>query len=397
MMQRHSVLRRWLISYLVILVVPLLLSIGIYFLSQRIIFRTSEEIYITTKTRQIQFFTLGGFLFYSVFGVFFAVRMTHRNYGEYHSLELALEDNQRILRKYYLCTLLEKPFDPVKDGEGIKLYGIQLSGDNFLVILFNTGESRHEEACFFFLKAFQEAADRHILTEMTDAGLNIAAIVNWPGSLEDSEIVIDQLEDDIEEAQQKTKDRFGLLVSAALSNPHRGIEGIYNANLEAGEAFQYLAGSQNKPILRYQNILYFDDSYQYPLEIEQKIINFIHLGDHEKAEGLLRQVFADNVSRIGFSAQTVKLLAADLMGTLMKGRLSPETKFPVIPPPPPQRRYSSRKPDRLHREGPGGNLPGKPFISGSKTLPPTRGAGKSLRQRKFQKSRSEYLYYCIAF
>ncbi|MDR0378310.1 MAG: hypothetical protein LBH70_11015 [Spirochaetaceae bacterium] len=54
------------------------------------------------KARQIQFFTLGGFLFCSIFGVSFSVRMTRRNYGEYHDLELSLEDNLRVLRKYYL-------------------------------------------------------------------------------------------------------------------------------------------------------------------------------------------------------------------------------------------------------------------------------------------------------
>ncbi|MDR2096625.1 MAG: helix-turn-helix transcriptional regulator [Treponema sp.] len=281
------------------------------------------------KARQIQFFTLGGFLFCSVFGVFFSVRMTRRNYGEYHGLELSLEDNLRILRKYYLYTLLEKPFDPVKDGEDMKLYGIQLSGGNFLVIFFNSGESRQGEARFFFMKIFQEAVDRRISVEMTDAGRNIAAIVNWQGSPEDSETVIGRLEDDIEAAQRKTRERFGFPVSAALSDPHRGIEGIYYANLEAREAFQYLDSAQGEVILRYKDIRYSGGSYRYPLEIEQKIINFIRLGDHEKAGNLLRRVFTDNASRTGFSARTAKMLASDLMGTLMKGGLPPGTKFPV--------------------------------------------------------------------
>jgi AraC-like DNA-binding protein len=284
------------------------------------------------KARQIQFFTLAGLLFCSIFGVVFSIRMTRRNYGEYHGLEISLEDNLRILRKYYLYTLLEKPFDQEKDGKDMELYGIQLSNDNFLVIFFNTGESRQGEARFFFMKTFQETAGRRVLLEMTDAGRNIAAIVNWPGNPEDSETLIGQLEDDIEEAQRKTKDRFGLPVSAALSDPHRGIEGIYYANLEARETFQYLDSTQGESILHYRDIRDSGDSYHYPLEIEQKIINFIRLGDHEKAGSFLRQVLADNSSRAGFSAQTARMLAADLMGTLMKGRLSPGTKFPAEPP-----------------------------------------------------------------
>jgi AraC-like DNA-binding protein len=284
------------------------------------------------KARQIQAFTLGGFLFCSIFGVFFSVRMTRRNYGEYHGLELSLEDNLRILRKYYLYTLLEKPFDPVKDGEDIKLYAIQFPGDNFMVIFFNIGGAWQNEAHFFFMKTFRETTGRYMVVEMTDAGRNIAAIVNWPGSPKDNAALISRLEDDIEEARQKTKERFGLPVSAALSDPHQGIEGIYYANLEAREAFQYLDTAGSEAILHYKDIRYSGDSYHYPLEIEQKIINLIRLGDHEKAGDLLRQILAENASRAVFSAQTAKLLAADLMGTLMKGRLSPGVKFQVEPP-----------------------------------------------------------------
>jgi hypothetical protein len=240
------------------------------------------------KARQIQFFTLGGFLFCSSFGVFFSVRMTRRNYGEYHGLELNLEDNLRILRKYYLYTLLEKPFDQVKDGEDMKLYAIQFPGDNFLVIFLNIGESRWDEASFFFMKTFKEMADRYTLVEMTDAGRNTAVIINWPGILGENEKLISYLEDSIEEAQQKTKERFGLPVSAVLSDPHRGIEGIYYANLEARETLQYLDNAQGEAILHYEDIRYSGDSYQYPLEIEQKIINLIRQGDNEKAGDLLR-------------------------------------------------------------------------------------------------------------
>jgi AraC-like DNA-binding protein len=288
------------------------------------------------NARHIQAFTLGGFLFCSLFGVFFSVRQTRRNYGEYHGLELSLEDNLRILRKYYLYTLLEKPFDPVKDGEDMNIYSVRFPDDTFLVILFGMSDNRQEEARFFLMKTFQETTSRRALVEMTDAGRNIVAIVNWPGTPErlpdESESFISQLEDDIEEVQQKTQKRFGLLVFAALSDPHRGVEGIYYANLEVRETFQYLDSAGGEAILRYKDIRYSGDLYWYPLEIEQKLISSIRLGDHENAGALLRQVFADNASRSSFFAQTAKLLVSDLMGTLMKGRLSSEAKLTVEPP-----------------------------------------------------------------
>ena len=47
-MQKKSVSRRWLVSYLIILIVPLFLSVGIYFISQRVISRATGEIYAAT-------------------------------------------------------------------------------------------------------------------------------------------------------------------------------------------------------------------------------------------------------------------------------------------------------------------------------------------------------------
>jgi AraC-like DNA-binding protein len=283
------------------------------------------------KARQIQFFTLGGFLICSLFGLFFSIRMSRWNYGEYRNIEISLEDKTRVLRKYYLYTLLERPFNGAKDTDDMKLYSIQFPGNCYLVILFILPEGQRSRVNPAFMKIFQELADRYVVAEMTDVGWNIAAIVNWQdngGNGMDSGEITGLLEDDIEEAQRRIRERFNLAVSAVLSDPHRGLEGIYYSNLEAREALQYLDPGNGEAILHYKDIRYSGDSYHYPLEVEQNLINLIRLGDSEKALGLIRQVFEDNISRAGVSGPIMKLLASDLMGTLMKGRLSPETKLP---------------------------------------------------------------------
>jgi AraC-like DNA-binding protein len=280
------------------------------------------------KARQIQFFTLGGFLLCSLFGLFFSIRMSRWNYGEYRNIQTSLEDKTRILRKYYLYTLLERPFNGAKDADDMKLYSVQFPGDCFLVILFIMPEGQQNRVNPVFVRIFQELADRHTALEMTDVGWNIAAIINWPDSGGKGGEITGLLEDDIEEAQRRIRERFNLAISAVLSDPHRGLEGIYYSNLEAREALQYLDAGKGETILHYKDIKYSGDSYQYPLEIEQNLINLIRLGNDEKALGLIRQVFEDNVSQAGVSGQIIKLLASDLMGTLMKGRLTPETKLP---------------------------------------------------------------------
>jgi hypothetical protein len=278
------------------------------------------------KARQIQFFTLGGFLLCSLFGLFFSVRMSRWNYGEYRDIQTSLEDKTRVLRKYYLYTLLERPFNSAKDTDDMKLYSVKFPGDCFLVILFVMPEGQQNRVSPVFARIFQELAGRHSVVEMTDVGWNTAAIINRQ---EDGGEIAGLLEDDIEQVQRKIRERFNLAISAVLSDPHRGLEGIYYSNLEAREALQYLDADKGETILHYRDIKYSGDWYHYPLETEQNLINLIRLGDDEKALGLIRQVFEDNITRAGVSGQIIiKLLASDLMGTLMKGRLSPETKLP---------------------------------------------------------------------
>jgi AraC-like DNA-binding protein len=280
------------------------------------------------KARQIQFFTLGGFLLCSLFGLFFSIRMSRWNYGEYRNIQLSLEDKTRVLRKYYLYTLLERPFNGAKDTDDMKLYSVQFPGDCFLVILFIMPGEQQNRVNPVFMRIFQELAGRYAAMEMTDVGWNIAAIINWPDNGGKGGEIAGLLEDAIEETQRRIGERFNLAISAVLSDPHRGLEGIYYSNLEAREALQYLDAKKGETILHYKDIKYSGDSYRYPLEIEQNLINLIRLGNDEKALGLIRQVFEDNISRAGVSGQIIKLLASDLMGTLMKGRLTPETKLP---------------------------------------------------------------------
>jgi AraC-like DNA-binding protein len=253
------------------------------------------------KARQIQIFTFAGFLICALFGVFFSFRMSRRGYN----LQTDLSKNLQILRKYYLYTLLEKPFDPVKDQEDMKRYDLNLPGDHFLVILFK-GEQP-------FLQRFREIAGRDFALETTDVGPAPAAIVSWQGEREDAVVL---LEDAIESAQGDGD----LSVSAVLGDVHTGPEGIYYSNQEAREALQYLDAQNGQTILHYADIKYAGDSYQYPLEIEQQLINSIRLGDEENALALLRQVLGDNIAQESFPGYMTGILASDLLGTFMKGR-----------------------------------------------------------------------------
>jgi AraC-like DNA-binding protein len=279
------------------------------------------------RARQIQYSTLAGLLGCSLFSVFFSFRMTKRGY----TTQLALWNDLRILRKYYIHTLLEKPYDPQTGPGEMEKYRIDLSGENNMVALFAIpGESPAEPGRilsekegnkinrirFALMNTFPESAGGRFRVEMTDVGKNTAAIVNWPG---DGEGMIGLLEDDIEYTQRQIEGQFHVSVSTALGERHRGIEGIYYSNLEARETLQYLDVKNGQTILHYRDIKNQDTPYQFPQEMEQKLINLILLGDGEAASGLVRRLFEMNTSKNGPSGPILRILAADILGSVMKG------------------------------------------------------------------------------
>jgi AraC-like DNA-binding protein len=71
---------------------------------------------------------------------------------------------------------------------------------------------------------------------------------------------------------------------------------------------------------------------RYYVEIEQRLINFIRLGDEERALALFHEVFNAEIFQEGFSREMVRSLVADLLATFWKGKMDGSGgKGPAIP------------------------------------------------------------------
>jgi AraC-like DNA-binding protein len=304
------------------------------------------------KARRIQLVTLGGLIICSLLGLFFSFRLTKRNYApvkklmsyfrtpekneprqenEFDWLEKRTgeffrehQDARLAIRKYYILNLLGKPFDPLTGKGEMERRLIRLEGEWNMVVIFTVpgspsggevpgGIINVQET---LIRIFGEVTKPHFCVEITGAGEHTAAIVNWPGNKDG---IFPLLEEDIEYTQQKIEDLLHVSVLAALGEPHQGLEGIYYSNLEAEETVRYLDTGTVQSILQYRDIRHSGGMYQYTQEMEQKIINQIRAGDEEAACALLRQVFRANNFPLGLSGKMSRLLAYDILGTLIKG------------------------------------------------------------------------------
>jgi AraC-like DNA-binding protein len=309
-----------------------------------------------SKARQIQVFTFAGLFICSFFCLFLSYRMTRRNYipvrklmdvfnrpdrmargeDEFDWMEKRARDTQRSLgnslqklKKYYVNTLLEKPFDPLTGPAEMERYGIGLEGEWNLAALFILPEFPSDGRVLsendidiintlqhVIIHIFTEAAGDYFKVEMTDAGEHVAAIINWSG---DRDAFLLQLEEVIGYTQQEAGEFLHVSVFTALGEPRRGLEGIYYSNLEARETLRYLELKTGQSILRYRDIRYLGGKYQYTQETEQKFINLVRAGDAGAANRLLRQVWAENINSGDLPVKMIRLLAYNLLGSLIKG------------------------------------------------------------------------------
>jgi AraC-like DNA-binding protein len=145
----------------------------------------------------------------------------------------------------------------------------------------------------------------------------------------EKKIDLSLLEDCVEEAQRKTEAQFGVSILTALGEQRRGLEGIYYSNLEARETLRFMDGRNGQGILQYRDIKSRDSPYQFPQEMEQKLINMIRLGEGEAACVVARRLFEMNSSCV--SGPVVRILAADILGAIMKG-VTAGTEGPQLDP-----------------------------------------------------------------
>ena len=247
---------------------------------------------------------------------------TEQFFQKHMSAEKMLSDNRKNLKNYYLIQLLEYSFEG--KGQDLGKYGIELGKDYHTVVLFRLksaagvrDDSQADEnglQKFIVSNIFSELILEHFKIEMVEMGEKLAAIVSFPESKSSYEEIIRECAENL---LQITESKFGFSANVLVGSSGQGRWGIHSSYEQARELGEYV------PLLEEDIILYSDVknakiSYEYPIEMEQKIINALKSGDGNKARAFILQVFDNNFSE-KVSIDAVRCLVFELMGTMLKG------------------------------------------------------------------------------
>lgn len=242
-------------------------------------------------------------------------RQINQFFQEQVNTERLLASNQKSLKNYYLIQLLQDRYN----GRPMEPYGINLQMDYNVVLLFEPGiktDSIEENALqkFVVRNIFEELCLNYTNVEMVEIGERVAAVVNLP-SPESQHIQV--LKEMAENLQQMAEESFGFTIRVMAGSICRGLDGIHVSYQQACDMREYLNILDTNLIL-FDDVKNIQPEYDYPVELEEKIINAMRAGDSRQACQTMRQVFDRNLTG-KVSANIYRCLVYDMIGTLLKG------------------------------------------------------------------------------
>ncbi|WP_248928086.1 helix-turn-helix domain-containing protein [Paenibacillus hamazuiensis] len=239
------------------------------------------------------------------------------------------------LRSNFIVKLLKGRLDsqlPV--DEALTAYNMRFQSEEFAVLLFYAEDSqpfyeripnmdigeKRKLMQFVITNVVEELASqkhRGFVAEMDDT---MACLINIGIAAEGG---TEELMRIAREAQQFLANTYHIRLTVSVSAVHSGLNGIPQAYMEALDAMEYKLVIGSKEVLSYEEIQKdagsdAEKAYYYPLQVEQQLINYVKIGDVEKAKRTLEDVFAANFSKPVVPVQLAKCLMFDLVGTMIK-------------------------------------------------------------------------------
>lgn len=235
--------------------------------------------------------------------------------------ERLLRKSQSRLKDYYLYQLLQN-YGSESPSEQ---YNLRLKPDHNIVLLFIPVDKYGEESAanyieenalhkFVLMNIFEEMCSEFYNVEMVELGERVAAIVSVPDA---DQKHFDTLKNILEDCQQLIEGRFRFTDMILCGSVCQGWNGVHESYLQCLKLIEYISLLDSR-ILIYDEVKDIQPQYEYPMEIEQKIVNAMKTGDSETAKGTMLEIFDRNLQG-KITTNVYRCLVYGLIGTLIEG------------------------------------------------------------------------------
>lgn len=237
-------------------------------------------------------------------------------------MEDRISHQDKVLRTNFLVRLLKGELqEEFLDQIDFPAYGISFDGKDFIVVLFylNSYGYSYELSQFILQNVFEEIINRELKGYMVEVDEMMACIINGTGNTEEE--MLDFLESAINQTKEMLQNEFNISIMTTVSNIHSSLIGISQAYAEAFNAMEYrmiLDSRDSEDIVYYRHIQNPQKKYVYSIEMEQKLMNNIKIGDYSNSKKLLDEIFHLQYSNGSMSTEMSRCLIFDLASTLIK-------------------------------------------------------------------------------
>lgn len=258
----------------------------------------------------------------------FIEEITDATITENEEIKESMSRQQPIIRANTLMQLLSGNISGMKNIlESLQSFGICFSGDRFVVMAI------HIDDCSGFVKdnSFdQTAIIKFVINNAAEELLKIAGYKPYPIDInlyetaiiietqEESGLCIDKLSKTAQRLNEFMAENFSTLITIGIGTQHDGINGINLSYLESAKAAEYKIVRGQGSVISFENLCHTSNGYTYPTAVETQLINYIKVGDTQKALNLLDEIFTDNFENNKISVEIGKCLFFDIMSTALK-------------------------------------------------------------------------------
>lgn len=251
---------------------------------------------------------------------------------EKHHMHRQIEQQNAVLRSGLLTRLLKGRIErnfPLEDA--LFSYGIRFQSDMFAVMLFYIEDFsalfREEEqdteknmklVHLIIQNIVEETVQRRHQGFVVELDDMLACIVNYREA-GDADAATQETTELIAEVQQFIGRKFHIQFKVSVSGIHFTTGQLPRAYQEAVEAMEYRMLLDADSVLLYSRIHHADTGFQYTMEKEQQLINYVKAGDYAAASDIVGEVIGRNLSGGALlSVDMARCLMFDMIGTMVK-------------------------------------------------------------------------------
>ena len=241
-----------------------------------------------------------------------------------HYFEEKMVQQEPLLRNALAGQLLNGSYESYSAVRATcESLGIPLDAKQFLVCVVNflVAESTEMAIADSFGKisavktCFKELTDQLLKGQILyhDTGVPDTALI----ACFDHEEQITPFIDAVSKLSRTLSEKYGAMVVIGISNPCSHPVDLLKANQEAREALNCVQFGKKQRVVRYAQIPVQKEDYFYPIDLEQRLINAVTLGNTKGLNEIFSIIYNENFEKRSLSASSARNLYRDTLSTCL--------------------------------------------------------------------------------